>query len=61
MKYVKGLGVYVGEFNQDDLDKGIDKQKVEEAKQKYNLPATNTKVTKNSIKIWVCTYEDFKI
>lgn len=59
--YIKGLGIYVGEFKEKDLKQGIDKQKVAEVMEKTGLKYTNSKVTKNSIKIWVCNLEDFKI
>lgn len=59
--YIKGLGIYVGEFKENDLKQGIDKIKVNEIMQETGLKYTNSKVTKNSIKIWVCNLEDFKI
>jgi hypothetical protein len=65
MEYVKNLGVYVGKFDENDLKNNIDKQAVEQAKEKYKLEYTNTKIVKEKgityLKIWICNAEDFKI
>ena len=63
--YIKGLGVLVGKFTENDLKNGIDKKAVEDAKEKYNLKYTNTKIIKEKgirkLAIYLCTLEDFKI
>jgi len=60
------LEVYVGEFSEEKIKKGIDKIMVEKAKEKNNLNYVNTKIVKKnnkmvSLKIWVCDMNSFKI
>lgn len=66
MNYVKGLGVFVGRFNEADLTQGSDKKAVQKAKEETGYKFTNTRIIKKGSKpialdIWVCTAEDFKI
>lgn len=58
--------VLVGTFNEEDLAQGRDKIAVSEAKEKYNLKYTNTKLIKRGgviigIRIWVCDMDTFKL
>lgn len=64
--YLNGLGVWVGEFNEEQIKKGIDKKCVEFMKQKTGLKYVNTKIARGDhnekvLRIWVCNVEDFKI
>lgn len=59
--YIKGLGIFVGEFTKNDLKKGIDKLKVEEKKKETGLNYVNTKIVNGKLKIYVCNVYDFKI
>ena len=63
--YIKGLGILVGKFTEEDLKNGIDKKIVKEKMEEYNLKYTNTKIIKeNDIKklaIYVCNVYDFKL
>lgn len=63
--YIKGLGVLVGKFTEEDLKNKVDKKAVEEAKEKYNLKYTNTRLIKEKgikkLAIYVCNIDDFKI
>ena len=66
MEYIKNKGILVGFFNANDVKKGIDKIKVKEYQEKYNLHYTNTELIKKNkkivgIKIYVCNVYDFKI
>ena len=65
-KYIKGLGVYVGTFNEQDLKENKDKQALEKVQEKTGLQYTNTKLVMKrkeiiGIKIYACSSEDFKI
>lgn len=57
--------VYVGKFNLEDLNNGIDKKEVEQAKLRTGLKYTNTIVVKEKgityLKIWLCDYNEFGI
>lgn len=63
--YIKGLGVFVGKFSENDLKNGIDKKAVEKKEKETGLKYTNTKIIKEKgvtkLAIWVCNVEDFKI
>ena len=65
-KYIKGLGVYVGTFNEQDLKEYKDKRALEKVQEKTGLQYTNTKLVMKrkeiiGIKIYACSSEDFKI
>lgn len=57
--------IYVGKFNLQDLNNGVDKKEVEQAKAKTGLKYTNTKIIKENgityLKIWLCNYNEFNI
>lgn len=60
------MQVYVGEFSESDLDAGIDKKAVSEAKARTGLKYTNTMLVKKrgkivALKIWVCDFDDVKV
>lgn len=63
--YIKGLGILVGKFTEEDLINKIDKKIVEEKKKEYNLNYTNTKIIKEKgikkLAIYICNVDDFKI
>ena len=59
-------GIFVGTFDEKDLQLGIDKVKVAAAKQETGLKYTNTEYVKKrgqivGIKIWVCSIDDCDI
>lgn len=60
--YIKGKGVFVGTFTEQDLISGTDKIKVAETKQKTGLKYTNQEINleKKTMKIYVCAMEDFR-
>ena len=65
-RYEKGRGVFVGKFDEVDLESGRDKLEVKKMQQATGLQYTNEKLVKKNgvpvgIKIWVCSMEDFKI
>lgn len=53
-------GVFVGTFSKDDLIKGKDKIAVEQKKKETGLNYTNTRLTKDGLKIWVCDVNDME-
>lgn len=64
--YIKGWGICIGAFDEDELKKGIDKEvlkKYQEDYPEYNY--VNTKIAKiNNIRklvIYICDATDFKI
>ena len=63
--YIKGKGIPVGTFTEEDLKKGIDKIMVNKKMEETGLKYTNTKIIKEhgirKLAIWVCNVEDFKI
>lgn len=64
--YIKGKGILVGTFTEEEISKNIDYQKVEEMKLKTGLKYTNTELVKKgkqivALKIYVCTPQDIKI
>ena len=65
-KYINGLGIYVGTFNEQDLKEHKDKQALEKVQEKTGLQYTNTKLVMKrkeiiGIKVYACNSEDFKI
>lgn len=63
--YLCGLGVWVGEFNDEQIEKGIDKKYIDLIKQKTGLEYINTKVARGDnkekvLRIWLCKKEDLK-
>ncbi len=64
--YIPHKGVYVGQFNEQEVATGKDKMAVAQMQAKTGLMYTNQKiVTKNGvavgIKVWVCRPEDFNM
>lgn len=62
-QYIKGKGILVGTFNEDQLEKKIDKIEIDKAKEKYGLKYINSEfVYKSSqiagIRVYVCNLED---
>lgn len=60
------MEVYVGQFNEDELRSGIDKRKVAEAMEEYQLKYTRTKFVKKKgeivgLKIWVTDVFDIDL
>lgn len=58
------MEVYVGQFNEEDLKNGTDKQKIAEAMEQHQLKYTRTKFVKKKgeivgIKVWVT--DDFDL
>ena len=57
--------VFVGKYNERDLEAGADKVDVEKAKEKTGLKYVQSKIVKEKgttyLKLWVCTAEEFKI
>lgn len=66
MKYIKGKGILVGTYNENDLANGKDKVDVQRMKEETGYKYTNTEFVKNkgkvgSVKVYVCSMEDFKV
>ncbi len=66
MKYIKGKGILVGNYSEKDITLGKDKKDVAEKKKETGYSYTNTELVKKdgkivSIKIYVCSANDFKI
>lgn len=63
--YIKGLGILVGKFTEEDLRNKIDKQVVAEKSKEYNLKYTNAKIIKEKgirkLAIYLCNIDDFRI
>lgn len=62
-KYVKGKGVLVGTFTEDQLRKKIDKMEIAKAKEKYELKYINSEFVYKDhqitgIRVYVCKLED---
>ena len=62
-EYIKGKGVLVGTFTEDQLRKKIDKMEIAKAKEKYELKYINSEfVCKGNqitgIRVYVCNLED---
>ncbi len=52
---------YVGIFSEEDIRQGKDKIEVEKMKDITGLQYTNTKITKDGLKIWVCNVDEMEI
>lgn len=66
MEYIKGKGILVGTYNEDDLANGKDKVDVQRMKEETGYNYTNTEFIKSKgkpigIKVYVCSVEDFKL
>ena len=66
MEYIKGKGVLVGTFNENDLVNGKDKVETQRMKEETGYNYTNTEFVKRkgkivSMKVYVCSMEDFKM
>lgn len=64
--YVKGLGIYIGAFDEDELKKGIDKEVLKKYQEEYpEYKYVNTKILKihgiRKLAIYICNANDFKI
>ena len=64
--YIKGWGICIGAFDEDELKKGIDKEVLKKYQEDYpEYKYTNTKIAKiNNIRklvIYICDTTDFKI
>ena len=64
--YTKGLGIFVGAFDEIDLITGTDKKVLEKYQKEYpQYKYTNTKIIKENnvrkLAIWICSACDFKI
>ena len=63
--YIKGLGILVGKFTENDLKIGKDKEIVKQKQEEYNLKYTNTKIIKENgirkLAIYICNVYDMKI
>lgn len=65
-KYIKGFGVYVGEFNEEEIKAGKDRSLVKAAKDRNSLDYINVELIKDNhsvvgMKLWVCKREDLRI
>ena len=66
MEYIKGKGILVGTYNENDLANGKDKVDVQKMKEETGYNYTNTEFVKSKgkvigMKMYVCSVEDFKI
>lgn len=64
--YIPGKGILVGTYTLSDIEIGLDRADVAVAMERTGLKYTNTKIIKKngkpvSLRIWVCTAEDFEI
>lgn len=64
--YIKGLGIPIGAFDEEELKKGIDKEVLKRYQEEYpQYKYTNTKIVKihniRKIAIYICNANDFKI
>lgn len=64
--YVKGKGILVGAYTENDLSKGKDKEDVKKMSEKTGYKYTNTELVKRgnrvvAMKVYVCSAEDFKL
>lgn len=64
--YIKGKGVLVGTFSEEDLTKGIDKKQLAKVQEETGLKYTNTEFIKKkgkivALKVYACNVDDFKI
>ena len=66
MNYIKGKGILVGEYNEKEVLSGKDKQDTKIKMKETGFSYTNTELVKKngkivSVKVYVCSVEDFKI
>lgn len=64
MKYVKGKGILIGTYDENDLKNGKDKSDVLKISRETGLKYTNTEILKSKgkiigMKIYACKAEDF--
>ena len=64
--YIKGLGICIGTFDENDLKNKIDKKVLEKYQKEYpQYKYTNTKIIKEhgirKLAIYICNVEDFKL
>lgn len=65
MKYIKGKGILVGTYSEQDLQMEKDKVDVQKMKEQTGLSYTNqdiiTKDGKTYLKLYVCKQRDLKV
>jgi hypothetical protein len=66
MNYIKGKGILVGTFNEEDIANGNDKFAVKKLAEQTGYKYTNTEFIKKNgkvvgMKIYVCDVNDFKL
>lgn len=64
--YIKGKGIFVGEYDEDEIRAGIDEMDTGAKMKETGLSYTNTEPVKKdgrlvAMKIYVCTVEDFGV
>ena len=64
--YIKGWGIPVGAFNEEELKKGVDREVLKKYQKEYpQYKYTNTKIIKEhgirKLAIYICSAEDFRI
>lgn len=64
--YIKGKGILVGAFNEDDLKQSKDKAQVKKMKEETGYQYTNTEFVKKNgkivaMKVYVCTLDDMRV
>lgn len=62
-QYIKGKGILVGTFDEEQLKKKIDKMEIAKAKEKYGLKYINSEFLEKGgqltgIRVYVCNLED---
>lgn len=65
-QYIKGKGILVGTFNEEQLLKKIDKMEIDKAKEKYGLKYINSDFVYKGgqivgMKVYVCDLEDMRL
>lgn len=57
--------VFVGKYNEQELEAGVDKIDIAKAKEETGLKYVQSKIVKEKgttyLKLWVCAAEEFKI
>lgn len=66
MNYIKGKGILVGTFNEEDIANGKDKVEVKRMTEQTGYKYTNTEFVKKNgkivgMKVYVCDVNDFKL
>lgn len=64
--YIKGLGIPIGAFDEDELKKGIDREVLKRYQEEYpQYKYVNSKIVKihgiRKLAIYICNATDFKI